>query len=113
MRDVTAIVNDLSQRDLLELATMIARRHKVRLDELLSGVRTAPTSRARHELWLEMVEPTGAEHMGLSHACVGRIFGADHTSVLYGVARARASRAATKTKATSAQVAAVREEAAE
>jgi chromosomal replication initiation ATPase DnaA len=64
--------------------SIVAKRYKIRPSALLTKNRTRPISWPRHEVfWL-------AHNAGQSLPNIGKYFGMDHTSVLYGIRRVEA-----------------------
>lgn len=84
-RPFAAILADLEQRDLLDLAKAIAYTHDVTLAELLGHDRSRPFAMARHALWATLY---ARGHWSFPR--LGALFGYDHSTVFYGVTTARA-----------------------
>jgi len=61
-----------------------ADRHRVSAKDLIGPSRVRALAHLRFRLWVEM------RAQGLSYARIAMLFGRDHASVVYGVARARA-----------------------
>jgi chromosomal replication initiation ATPase DnaA len=82
-KSLTAILEELRQRDLMKLAERMAKQHHVLLEEMLGTDRTTPSTRARHALWAELFS-TGY----WSCSRIAELFGLkDHTGVYYAVRR--------------------------
>ncbi|MCL2777744.1 MAG: hypothetical protein FWD73_07040 [Polyangiaceae bacterium] len=75
-RPVKAIISELEERDLLELAKKVAARHWVTVHEMLGTSRESPLPKARREFWCELYD------LGWSTARIGRLVGRDHTTIL-------------------------------
>ena len=87
-KSLTAIIEDLRQRDLIKLAERVAKDHHVLLEEMLGTDRSRPSIRARHALWSELYA------MGFwSYPRLAGLFAKDHTTIVLGV-RAHRKRAA-------------------
>lgn len=92
MRAAKQILEELDQRDLLELCTRIARQHHLTVDELVGSSRVRPIPRARRSMWLELYE----EH-GFSSIRIGALFGYEASTVTVGLGIARRERTALTT----------------
>ena len=82
MRTVVDIVAELDQRDLLELARRVARKHSLSVEEMLGPWRGPAESHARHLLWAVLY---ARGHWSTTR--IGALFGKDHTTVLLGMRR--------------------------
>lgn len=76
-RVVYRVLEDLDERDLLDLATNHARKYHVPVAGMVGRARHADVVRARHTFWKVLRE----EH-GFSLPVIGRIFGVGHSTVL-------------------------------
>lgn len=73
---VEKVLDNLSTRDLLELARQVSGEHFVELDDMLdTDKHGVDVVRARHALWDRMRLKLG------SYAAVARVFNCNHTSV--------------------------------
>ena len=87
-KSLSAILDDLRQRDLMTLAQRVAKEHHVLLEEMLGTDRSRPAIRARHAMWAELYA------MGFwSYPRLAGLFAKDHTTIVLGV-RAHRKRAA-------------------
>ncbi len=77
-----AVLEDLSARDLLELAEDVRVRRGVTTAELYGRGRTQSVSRARHEIWWRMRNHPERHYSLLE---IARLFGRDHATVKVGV----------------------------
>lgn len=77
-----AIIAALSMRGLLELVDAVCGRRGVTRDELCGRCRTSAVIQARQELWWQLRQHPD-HHYSLSE--IGRLFGRDHSTVLYGI----------------------------
>lgn len=78
--DVDEIMERLEGRGLLDLVAEICREHHVPIAEVLSRRRNAPIAAVRKVVWAELYHDRG-----LSYPDIGRLFGRDHSTVLFGV----------------------------
>jgi hypothetical protein len=79
MRPAKLIIQELRTRDLYELASRVAAEHRLSVEELCSDGKRAIIVAGRHALWEQL------RLVISSHSEIARIWGTDHTSVLYAL----------------------------
>lgn len=84
MRATEHIIDELNQRDLLELAKKIASTYRITVEEMLSDSHRRENAGARHEFWRVLHE----EH-SFSYERLARLMGMNHSTISTGVMRAR------------------------
>jgi hypothetical protein len=70
----------------------VSALHRVPLQMLFEARRTAPVMAARRHAWAELVKLIKPDGRPISSVQIGRWFGVDHTTVLYGVRQHRNGR---------------------
>ncbi len=86
MRDAQRIVSEIEQRDLLEVAARCSKARGAVVEDLCDRATGARGRSARYAFWLELVD-----NYSFSLPRVAALFGVHHTTVLYGVRRARSN----------------------
>ena len=76
------IIHALGMRNLRHLLDRVCRRRVVTPEQLCSRGRTQAVVRARQELWWQLRHDP-EHHYSLSE--IARLFGRDHSTVLYGI----------------------------
>lgn len=79
------VFDELEQRDLMEDAKRVARAHHVTVEEVFGRGKGQMIVRARHAFWAHM------SGLGFSGAQIAKICRVDHTTVDYGLRKARAA----------------------
>jgi len=77
--------------DLLSLVKRLAAAHHVTVDELLGPDRMSGPSHARQALWSHL-----HENGGWSYPRLGKVFGRNHCTILYGIRAHRERNGLTK-----------------
>jgi chromosomal replication initiation ATPase DnaA len=77
---INSILASLNERDLLEPAKAIAKKHHVSVRDMLGPTRYPELSSARREFWHYLTSEAQ-----FSTKAVERLLGVDHSSVIYGV----------------------------
>ena len=67
----------------------IAALHRISPEALFAAPRTAPIMAARRHAWAELVKLIKPDGRPISSVQIGRWFGVDHTTVLWGVRQHR------------------------
>lgn len=81
-RDFIRIGGPQTPRErLMRMVAAVADEHGVEPREIMSGSRRKAPSRARQDCWARL------RREGLSYPQIGRMFGRDHSTVVYGVQR--------------------------
>ncbi len=75
MRHTSDILAGLEERELGPLASAVASRHHVTLEEVLSPTRIPPAPAARAALWCELA------YLGWSHTRIAQLFGCNHSTI--------------------------------
>ena len=78
--NVDQILEALSQRDLLELAQVIARKFHIDVREMWARSKTKPGPAARAEFYAHLVDV-----LGWSYPRIGELVGRDHSTIMYAV----------------------------
>jgi chromosomal replication initiation ATPase DnaA len=78
-------LNELRERDLLDLAEQVAKAHQCTVVEMVSDSRLAAFVAARQELWLRLRE-TG--HWSLTR--IAQLARRDTSTVIHGIRKAKA-----------------------
>lgn len=66
---------------LMRIVAAVAYEHAVEVGEIMGSCRQKPLARARFDAWHRL------RREGLSYPQIGRMFGRDHSTVVYGVQR--------------------------
>lgn len=77
-----AVLQELTQRDLLALLEVVCLRHHVTRAEVCSRIRTRMVSLARQELWWRL---RNHPEVQFSYVELGRLFRRNHSTILQGV----------------------------
>ena len=83
-----SLIDELGARDLLELAHKCARAAHTTLEEMLSGARSSPATRARAAFYAALIEEGWNPH------ALGRLMRRHHSTVQYALDRYAPKRAA-------------------
>lgn len=77
------VIARLRERDLYDLCADLAHIHRIPLEEICNGSRQSDVVEARHAVWVKIYYWFGG-----NLSATARLFGVDHTSVLYAVRQA-------------------------
>jgi len=82
MATISAVLEALRARDLLDALDDVCRRRHVTRDDLCGRGRTRAAASARQEIWWLLRHHP---ELNFSFADIGRLFDRDHTTIMAGV----------------------------